>query len=366
MIRKIQTLSVTLLKALILLTVLLLIGWVTLPIAHAESTVIKFVDEEHGQEPWITNLTSKGTHLLKDIDKGKMSSFAFFGGDDQSVSLNGYQYFIASNSIYRSDGTAKRTKVEGNIDEMQINNLVKYNNKLYFTINDQPSLYRVFPRGQAISASSILTFDQSKVSREILSIESGAFDNKMLLLIHSQMHKGNGKSYDLRLSNGQRGWSKILNYQPKPSHGSPKRLARIFITGRNIYLLDDYESEIWKIRNTTQAPKIAQLTKFTLPKDVALNPTAILADKNHLYFASLQGDIYKTDGSQKRTKKINKTKLKNEDYFKFVKLFKNHIIVHAITGQQSEEINTLYKLNLSTGKWSKLKTNHTSRRVPHG
>ena len=353
-----------LLKPLILLIVLLLMGWITLPSAYADSTIIKFVDEEHGQEPWVTDLTPKGTHLLKDIDKGKMSSVGFFGEDDQSVTLYGYQYFIASNSIYRSDGSAKRTEVEGNIDEMQINNLVKYNNKLYFTINDQPSLYRIFPRGQAVSASAMITFDQSKSRREIVSIEAGAFDNKMLLLIHNQKRQSGEQSYDLRLSNGQYGWSKILKYRFDPAYTAPKRLKKILVTDRIIYFLDDFESEIWMLKNTAQAPKIAQLTKFILPKDVALNPTALLADKNYLYFASLQGDIYRTDGSQKRTKKINSTKLQNKDYFKFVKHFKNNLIVHAISSFKGLDVNTLYKINLGTGRWSKLLENRTTRMLP--
>jgi len=68
--------------------------WLTISTAHAESIIVPFFDKSTGYEPWLTDLTPKGTHLLKDLKKGPVSSFGD-GTDSNVISSFGYKYFFA-------------------------------------------------------------------------------------------------------------------------------------------------------------------------------------------------------------------------------------------------------------------------------
>ena len=68
-------------------------------------------DVTFGEEPWISDGTTNGTIMLKDIAPGKSSSVTFYNENDLIYS-NGKYYFITSNSKnigttpWVSDGTA--------------------------------------------------------------------------------------------------------------------------------------------------------------------------------------------------------------------------------------------------------------------
>ena len=109
-------------------------------------------DEENGEELWVTDGTSNGTQLLRDINLGTddygyaYSSFAY-----NFTELNGKLYFTANdgengNELWVSDGTTDGTQLLADINPNRNNygypsssspsNLTEFKGKLYFTADD--------------------------------------------------------------------------------------------------------------------------------------------------------------------------------------------------------------------------------------
>lgn len=94
-------------------------------------------DAVNGAEPWVTDGTPAGTHLLKNIKAGAATSYA-----DGYVFLNGYVYFRAAAvatgaTLWRTDGTEAGT-VEIAVPQLTVWSLTiaRVNNKLVFIGND--------------------------------------------------------------------------------------------------------------------------------------------------------------------------------------------------------------------------------------
>jgi len=73
-------------------------------------------DASSGNEPWVTDGTEAGTHILRDINPGKLSS-----GITEFVYSNGYVYFDAEDGthgteLWRTDGTTTGTVMVKDID----------------------------------------------------------------------------------------------------------------------------------------------------------------------------------------------------------------------------------------------------------
>ena len=91
-------------------------------------------------ELWISDGTTAGTKLVKDINPGTKSS-----GFRYSIFYNGKLYFNANNGtdgdeLWESDGTTDGTKLVKDIfsgaNNSNPSNFVIYNNKIYFHAND--------------------------------------------------------------------------------------------------------------------------------------------------------------------------------------------------------------------------------------
>src|SRR5690606_32488752 len=96
-------------------------------------------DNSNGYELWVTDGTTAGTQLLKDINVGPASSEI-----SKMVSLNNKLYFLAytptyGTEIWVSDGTTAGTTLLKDLNPNQsiedISNLTNYNNKLYIRSN---------------------------------------------------------------------------------------------------------------------------------------------------------------------------------------------------------------------------------------
>lgn len=94
-------------------------------------------DATNGAEPWITDGTTAGTHLIKDIKTGTGPSYA-----DGYILMNGFVYFRAATTgtaatLWRTDGTdAGTTEIAVPTLTIWSNTIAKVNNKLVFIGND--------------------------------------------------------------------------------------------------------------------------------------------------------------------------------------------------------------------------------------
>ena len=115
-------------------------------------------DGESGNELWVSDGTTEGTHILKDINPGFSGSYNYSFPDgsyaNNLTEFNDQLYFTANdgengNELWVSDGTTEGTNllidinpgVSGNSyysspDNSFVENLTEFNDQLYFTAND--------------------------------------------------------------------------------------------------------------------------------------------------------------------------------------------------------------------------------------
>ena len=112
--------------------------------------------EEKGRELWVTDGTSKGTQLIKDINPGSESSLSgtYAYNFNNFVEFNGSLYFIADDGengeeLWVSDGTSDGTQLLKDINpgsessfpgnyayNFNYNNFTEFNGKFYFGADD--------------------------------------------------------------------------------------------------------------------------------------------------------------------------------------------------------------------------------------
>lgn len=109
-----------------------------------KSKVILFDDGEHGREPWITDGTPEGTHLVKDINEDGYASL----GVEYGVYIGNTYYFSADDGVHgqelwKSDGTASGTVMVKDIIVGQVGaapeKLTVMDNSLYFFTTNNSS-----------------------------------------------------------------------------------------------------------------------------------------------------------------------------------------------------------------------------------
>lgn len=103
-----------------------------------EKAIFSFYDQEHGQEPWITDGKPSGTKMLKDVTEGSKSSVL-----SEVVEMDNEYYFVTSSEdriinnlpvgkLWKSDGTTEGTVL---IKDLSFPNtklrLFKLNDELY-------------------------------------------------------------------------------------------------------------------------------------------------------------------------------------------------------------------------------------------
>jgi ELWxxDGT repeat protein len=117
-------------------------------------------DGENGRELFVSDGTAEGTQLLADLRPGESSYGYIYGSSpDNLVEFNDKLYFTANNGesgneLFVSDGTAEGTQLvadirpgKNNYDfsySSYPNNLVEFNDKLYFTANNGESGSELF------------------------------------------------------------------------------------------------------------------------------------------------------------------------------------------------------------------------------
>lgn len=122
-------------------------------------------DGTHGMEIWVTDGTTSGTHLVKDINPGPANGVDVYS-DNPYVELNGILYFTAlspgyGSELWRSDGTEKGTWVVKDINPGSGNSLpwktASLSGALYFAAWDPVARYQVWTSDGTSSGTRRLT-----------------------------------------------------------------------------------------------------------------------------------------------------------------------------------------------------------------
>lgn len=100
----------------------------------------------YGKEPWVSDGTSAGTFMLKDINPGFNGS-SELANIKHFIEYKGKMYFfsigtsISGGGLFETDGTTEGTKLIFSTSFYRIDEFKVHNNLLYFTYSDGPSLY---------------------------------------------------------------------------------------------------------------------------------------------------------------------------------------------------------------------------------
>jgi ELWxxDGT repeat protein len=190
-------------------------------------------DGVNGKELWVTDGTTEGTQLLKNINSSDYGSFA-----RDFVELNNKLYFSANNGaddgvdarqIWVTDGTTNGTQLLKNIflnsfpyNSSQPSKLTKFNNKLYFIGNDEDEF-----RSRPELWVSDGTQNSTQVLKNILpSSPLIEFNNK---LYFSADDAGSSDGIELWVSDGTtEGTQLVKDIRPGLSSGSQPNNFAVF------------------------------------------------------------------------------------------------------------------------------------------
>lgn len=121
----------------------------------------------NGVEPWVSDGTSSGTFMLKDIKTG-------YNGSSESantkhfVNYNGKMYFFAIgdsaalSGLYETDGTTTGTQLVYSTSIYRIDEFLVRNNLIYFTHSNGPALYTT--DGTASGTSLVTTIPNGQLN----------------------------------------------------------------------------------------------------------------------------------------------------------------------------------------------------------
>jgi ELWxxDGT repeat protein len=310
-----------------------------------QKTIIPFADSKHGLEPWITDLTVKNTKLLKNISPKDENSYSYPYDKVGSIEMGCFHYFLTDWALYKSNGSKIGTKIDDNINDFKFSKLVKFNNKLYFSLSDQPSIFEVHPQ-EGYSASEIYYFNQSKHKRKVVDFVADAYGKNLLMLVSRELKQGAGFVYELYLGDAK--GNEFIQLDFELDTLAEINLLKLFVTKSMIYLLGE-DGSIWRCENSETLPdKKVYFLPYEPKREI--ERYSIISDENNFYFYNNKY-IYKSNESE-FAKAIIKEPLDAD--IEFHKVFNNHLIYTATSSDYKNFYKKLCELDLKTGKSQEL------------
>jgi ELWxxDGT repeat protein len=260
-------------------------------LAHNKLLFFNAYHPDFGSEPWVTNGTQEGTHLLKDINLENSSNPAHF------FSYNEYVFFSADldgdyrGELWRTDGTT-----EGTVMVIDAELPGASTSDEYFIYNDL--LY--------VSGSSYLIATDGTTEGSHPIAECGASDfcilgDKLFFSGYDQVHET-----ELWTSDGTEEGTHLFYDFYEGGVGLPLDL---FVWNDHMYFHAQdaiNRRQLWKSDGTVEGTQIfkGDLTQST-PQSF---PTQFIEYKNELYFRAgteeYSSELWKTDGTIEGTKMV--------------------------------------------------------------
>ena len=282
------------------------VEFVTDVIVHGVKVNDKMVfmnySEKEGKELWVSDGTSAGTHLLRDIKVGPESSTPY-----NLTLLDGVVYFQAnSHQIWRTDGTSAGTYVM--VDNNLITNpfnYVKTKDFIFFTEGATG-----FKCCKKLWRMNLNANSENRVTPEnnFESVENPiVFDYDENLILFNAKTKAN--EWAIWQTNG--GVSlMIIDLTPKKSDAIPLQGAKLI--GSEIYFIGfttEFGSELWKTKGTFDT---TEMIKDIYVDENYFNSSGIGGDflkfGSKVYFTARDNshgyEVWKTDGSEDGTQMI--------------------------------------------------------------
>ncbi|MBQ4819022.1 ELWxxDGT repeat protein [Aquimarina sp. MMG016] len=254
-------------------------------------------DRIHGEELWVSDGTTAGTHLLADIRTGSYSS-----NPKDFVELNGKLYFSARGAhigaeLWETDGTPEGTKLVADINPQPgnggVGNLTVFNNKLYFGAND------------GVNGVELWTSDGTEAGttmvKDIYPGSSNSYPNDFKIYNNKLYFEANDGVYgdELWVSDGTEAGTQLVKDIYPGSRGT--RVADIEVYNGKLYFQADngiHGSELW-VSDGTEAG--TQLFKDIQVGAYGSNTRHLYVFNGKLYFQaseSINGnELWVSDGT---------------------------------------------------------------------
>lgn len=278
-----------------------------------------------GSELWVTDGTSGGTHIVKDILPGPEGSIHTAGWDKEIVRVGDKVYFLANDDehgeeLWTTDGTTSGTHMVLDINaggsNSWIKNLTEFNGKLYFLVgNDGQSGSQNRRRGLWVSEG---TASSTKLVAcpPTVGTWSGETPGTMVVFNNRLFFVASGQSagYELWQSDGTTaGTSLVKDINPGSANAY---ITQFTVVGNKLYFMakhDLYGMEVWVSDGTNSGTHMV--------KDINPGPDrgAIMINidcaikknpgfNNKLYFIGrtpAEGEeLWVTDGTEDGTKLV--------------------------------------------------------------
>ncbi|CAN5183666.1 hypothetical protein BH11BAC5_BH11BAC5_42070 [soil metagenome] len=255
-------------------------------------------DGVNGQEPWVSDGTTAGTVMLKDIYPGVTSS-----GPQNFTVANSKLFFLAndvngSHRLYASDGTAANTIVVKNNIVAGFNGeraLAVFNNMAYFESDDgSGSGFGLWKSDGTVAGTSLV---KAGIIVANFKGNSPVLNNKMYFNVNDNI---NGD--ELWVTDGTNAGTTIVKDINPGGSGEPMNFqvyhSKIYFSANNGV---DGE-ELWATDGTGAG---TQMVKDVVAGSGSSQPRAITVYKDTLYFlAWATQELWKSDGTGAQTQLV--------------------------------------------------------------
>jgi ELWxxDGT repeat protein len=260
----------------------------------------KATDGTHGYELWRTDGTTAGTVMVKDINTGFTSSGAPNSGSPRELcDVNGVLYFVVNNdasmldyAIWKTDGTEAGTVFVNNINIWSAGNpgapvsLTNFNGLLHYTesVNSQPALYRITGAGVT---ELVLNINASKLT----VIGSAMYFSGQTSANGAELWKTDGTTVGTVL---------VKDIYPGTQNSTPDLFTNV--NGTLFFTAWDgiNGAELWK-SDGTEAGTVMVKDITTAENSTINKPTALTNVNGTLFFngytAAAGKELWKSDGT---------------------------------------------------------------------
>jgi ELWxxDGT repeat protein len=316
-------------------------------------------DGQSGWELWLSDGTTQGTQLIKDINPGPSSAFMTNGFDNKLTVYNNAMYFPANDGthgreLWRTDGTAAGTFMVIDVDTTSHfplytldgvqSNISVTNNQLFFDATDSKDSFRLWvsngiasgthPINTVMSGGAfchynnklffygistdstspnfgrdgLFSTDGTEIGTQLvydsmadMSATYAVMNNRLYFLANKLIY--GMPPFSLYVTDGTTGGTSIIKDTVFPVNTTPLGDNLLCVYDNNLYFPNgtDQNSQLWKSDGTASGTH--QLTSF----GYSLEPSQLIVANGLLYFKGLDTshvELWSTDGTAANTKVV--------------------------------------------------------------
>lgn len=297
-------------------------------------TVFTATDNVNGRELWITDGTTTGTRLVKDIYSGIQSS-----NPSELIQLNGKVLFKASNAsngteLWITDGTNAGTTLlkefRAGMDSTDIKMLTVYNNKVYLYANGSNN-----GLWSTDGSTSGTVFVKDIVVGSNYSIDEPIVYNGKLYFTVSWTTITLNDFSELWTTDGTASGTEQLSYLSVSGRGGEPKSYYIF-DNRLFFQANYFDNELYVTNGTTAGTQLFA----DLRVGGHSNPTGFQSYFGSLLFSATNGldgiELFSSDGTAAGTGMMFDKNTSGDFDPKFLTVFKNKVFFQAKLGTDIE------------------------------